>query len=125
MDYFSKIKPVLNKLTELNVYDSLAVVRAYMQASEGGNTNRENIPGIKSSEANSIEVWFADFLIANIIKYSEDIRTCKSLRDVNTRYYICTPIEKLHQEISHKHIDQEVFVWLASYFFNQVKNSFA
>ena len=33
MNYFSKIKPVLNKLSELNVYDSLEMVRAYMQAS--------------------------------------------------------------------------------------------
>ena len=33
MNYFSKIKPVLNKLSELNLYDSLEVVRAYMQAS--------------------------------------------------------------------------------------------
>ena len=37
MNYFSKIKPVLNKLSELNVYDSLEVVRAYMQASADGN----------------------------------------------------------------------------------------
>ena len=40
MNYFSKIKPVLNKLSELNVYDSLEVVRAYIQASADGNTNR-------------------------------------------------------------------------------------
>ena len=36
MNYFSKIKPVLNKLSELNVYDSLEVVRAYIQASADG-----------------------------------------------------------------------------------------
>jgi hypothetical protein len=35
MNYFSKIKPVLNKLSELNVYDSLEVVRAYMQRRTG------------------------------------------------------------------------------------------
>lgn len=44
MNYFSKIKPVLNKLSELNVYDSLEVVRAYMQASADGNTNRAYVP---------------------------------------------------------------------------------
>ena len=72
MNYFSKIKPVLNKLSELNVYDSLEVVRAYMQASADGNTNRAYVPGVNHSEANSVEVWFADFLIANIIKYCGD-----------------------------------------------------
>lgn len=72
MNYFSKIKPVLNKLSELNVYDSLEVVRAYMQASADGNTNRAYVAGVNHSEANSVEVWFADFLIANIIKYCGD-----------------------------------------------------
>lgn len=93
MNYFSKIKPVLNKLTELNVYESLEVVRAYMQASADGNTNRACIPGVNHSEANSVEVWFADFLIVNIIKYSNDLPSSKSLRDVNPRHAICNKIE--------------------------------
>ena len=121
MNYFSKIKPVLNKLSELNVYDSLEVVRAYMQASADGNTNRAYVPGVNHSEANSVEVWFADFLIANIIKYCGDFPSQKSLRDVNPRHAICNKIEELHQEISHKQIDEEVFVWLNSYIFNQFK----
>ena len=121
MNYFSKIKPVLNKLSELNVYDSLEVVRANMQASADGNTNRAYVPGVNHSEANSVEVWFADFLIANIIKYCDDFPSQKSLRDVNPRHAICNKIEELHQEISHKQIDEEVFVWLNSYIFNQFK----
>ena len=40
MNYFSTIKPVLNKLSELNVYDSLEVVREYMQASGTGGTGQ-------------------------------------------------------------------------------------
>lgn len=121
MNYFHRIKPVLNKLSELNVYDSLYVVRAYMQASAEGNTQRVYIPGVNHSEANSVEVWFADFLIANIIKYCDDLPSQISLRDVNPRHAICNEIEKLHQEVSHKQIDQEVFVWLNSYIFNQFK----
>lgn len=35
MNYFSKIKPVLNKLSELNVYDSLEVVRAICYKTRG------------------------------------------------------------------------------------------
>ena len=121
MNYFSKIKPVLNKLSELNVYDSLEVVRAYMQASADDNTNRAYVPGVNHSEANSVEVWFADFLIANIIKYCDDFPSKKSLRDVNPRRAICNKIEELHQEVCHKQIDEEVFVWLNSYIFNQFK----
>lgn len=121
MNYFSKIKPVLNKLPELNVYDSLYVVWAYMQASVDGDTKKEHVPGVNHPEANSVEVWFADFLIANIIKYCYDVPCRKSLRDVNPRYEICNKIEELHQEISHKQIDEEVLVWLNSYMFNQFK----
>lgn len=80
MNYFHRIKPVLNKLTELNVYDSLYVVRAYIQASVDRNTRKEFIQGVNHSEANSVEVWFADFLIANIIKYCDDLPCKKSLR---------------------------------------------
>lgn len=121
MNYFSRIKPVLNKLSELNVYDSLYVVRAYIQACMGGDTNKKYIPNVHNSEANSVEVWFADFMIANIIRYCNDLPCSKSLRDVNTRYYICTPIEKLHKEVVHKQIDQEPFIWINSYIFNQHK----
>lgn len=121
MNYFSKVKPVLNKLTELNVYDSLEVVRAYVEASADGKTNRAFIPGVNHSEANSVEVWFADFLIANIVKYCNDIPCQKSLRDVNPRHAICNKIEELHVEVSHKKINEEVLVWLNSYIFNQFK----
>ena len=121
MNYFSKIKPVLNKLTELNVYDSLEVVRAYVEASADGKTNRAFIPGVNHSEANSVEVWFADFLIANIVKYCNDIPCQKSLRDVNPRHAICNKIEELHVEVSNKKINEEVLVWLNSYIFNQFK----
>ena len=124
MNYFSKIKPVLNKISELNVYDSLFVVRAYMQACASGSTNKKNITGVRNSVANSVEVWFADFLIVNIIKYCDNLPSVKSLRDVNTRYFICNKIQKLHEEVSRKLIDQEVFIWLNSYFFNQVKITF-
>ena len=49
MNCFSKIKPVLNKLTELNVYDSLYVVWAYMQACVNGDTKKEYVPGINDN----------------------------------------------------------------------------
>ena len=121
MNYFSKIKPVLNKLSELNVYESLEVVRAYMQACIDGNTKKEYVPGVNHSEANSVEVWFADFLIANIIKYCYDIPCRKSLRDVNPRHAICNKIEELHQEVSHQQINKEALLWMNSYIFNQFK----
>lgn len=60
MDYYAKIKPTLNKLSKLEVFDSLDVVRRYVKCSLE-RKDKAFISGIKMSEANSIEIWFADF----------------------------------------------------------------
>ncbi len=121
MNYFSIIKPVLNKLSKLNVYDSLYVVRAYMQNCAAGNTNSYCLPGIERSEFNCVEVWFADFLISNIIKYCDNLPSRKSLRDVNPRDSICNRINEVYHIVNKKQMNDDVFVWLNSYIFNQFK----
>ena len=83
--------------------------------------DKDYISGLRNSGANSIEVWYADFMIANIIKYCDDLPSTKSLKDVNPRHEICNPIHQLHEEVSKILMDREVFVWLNSYFFNQAK----
>ena len=80
-----------------------------MQAYDNGGINKDCIPGIDHPETNSVEVWFADFIIANIFKYCDDVRCQKSLREVNTRFYICNKIEELHSEISKKQMNQRHF----------------
>lgn len=122
MNYYSRVKPILNKLSELNVYDSLYVVHEYINNCVN-KQSLEYIRGVKDPLYNGINIWIADFLIANIIRYCDNITSKVSLRDAKTRSKIITPISEIHQELTHNYIQKDVFIWLNSYIFNQVKIS--
>lgn len=49
MDYYAKIKPTLNKLSKLEIFDSLDVVRRHVKCSLEGK-DKAFIPGIKISK---------------------------------------------------------------------------
>jgi len=117
-NYYTEIKPVLNKLSELNVIDSLGVVRQYINV-YAHNKSKAFVNGVNKPEYNSIEIYFADFLIVNIIRYSQEFSCKKSLRDVNTRHSICTPVNDLQDKVNKERIGNAPFVWLNSYIFNQ------
>ena len=117
-NYYSEIKPVLNKLSELNVLDSLKIIRQYINA-YAHNNSKLLISGVNKPEYNSVEIYFADFLIVNIIRYSQESSAKKSLKDVNTRHAICSPINDLQNKVNKERIEKEPFIWLNSYIFNQ------
>lgn len=118
MDHFSEIKPVLNKLSKLNIYDSLDVVSRYMRDSLKGSTKR-TIEEVNSPKINAIEVYFADFLIINILKYSTESKSELSLRDVNTRYKICRPVSILCDKVNSLLNEKDPLVALVAYMNNQ------
>lgn len=118
-NYFREIKPVLNKLQRLNVFESLDVVRKYVYASIY-RKRHEYICGIDSPLYYGIEVYTADFFIKNIIIYSTIVRGEISLSEVKTRKIICKPIEELQQKINHNRMKEQPTVWVSSYFFNQI-----
>lgn len=68
MNYFYEIKPTLNKLSKFNVFDSLDVVSLYVRDTINGS-DISNIKKVEHPKYSSIEIFFADFLIENIIKY--------------------------------------------------------
>ena len=119
-DYFREVKPILNKLSELNVYDSLDVVRQYVKER---TTYKQNFvfQNIEQPKYESIDVYFSDFLIANILKYSNNIDCLKSLRQLETRKKICSPIVKIQNDLNKEIINKNkfVFTWLNSFIFNQ------
>ena len=118
MNHFSEIKPVLNKLSRLNVYDSLDVVSRYMRDSLAGGSKKA-ITDVNSPEYNAIEVYFADFLIENIIIYSTDGKGDLSLRDLNTRFQSCRPIAELSNKVNQILNDPEPLVAIVAYINNQ------
>ena len=120
MDYYAKIKPTLNKLSKLEVFDSLDVVRRYVKCSLE-RKDKAYISGIKMSEKKSVEIWFADFMILNIIKFCQACRSSETLRDVSTRHKICNPIHDLSTLVDHEFINDDPWLWISSYMFNQAK----
>ena len=58
----------MNKLSKFNVFDSLDVVSLYVRATING-TDISSIKKVEHPKYSSIEIFFADFLIENIIKY--------------------------------------------------------
>jgi hypothetical protein len=117
MDHYQEIKPVLNKLSKYNVFDSLDVISRYIRAVING-TDRSKIQSINSSEYNFIEIFFADFLIENVIMYCTEIRGELSLRRMNDRAKIYKPVYDLHEKVSTLP-KNEPLVWFMSYVFNQ------
>lgn len=118
-NYYSVIKPVLNKLRKLNVFDSLDVIRKYVYTS----IYRKDvgyIQGIETPQYYSVEVYFADFLIKNCLIYSSIVREEKSLVQAKTRKEICKPIIDLQHKVNDIRMKEHPTVWVSSYFYNQI-----
>ena len=118
-NYFSTIKPVLNKLTELNIFVSLDVVRKYVYYTIY-RKGIENIRGIECPQKGVVEIYIADFLIKNLIIYSSIAREKKSFTEVKTREAILSPIYELQRTVNEKRMEEYPTIWVSSYFFNQI-----
>ena len=118
-NYHSEIKPVLNKLSKLNVFDSLDVIRKYIYASIH-KQNKAYIRGVEKPLYESIEISFADFLIKNTIIYSSVLRPKRYLSQVRTRHEICTPIMELYHSVANNRMKDHPSIWVSSYFYNQL-----
>ena len=118
MDHYREIKPVLNKLSKYNVYDSLDVISIYLRAIIA-QKERSTIQDIEAPEYNAIELYFADFLIVNAIIYCSETKGELSLRKQNDRYKIVKPVAELNDEVHKMQSEKEPLVWFVSYMFNQ------
>lgn len=118
MDHYREIKPVLNKLSKYNVYDTLDVISIYLRAIIA-QKERSSIRDIEAPEYNAIELYFADFLIVNAIIYCSETKGELSLRKQNDRYKIFKPVAELNDEVHKMQSEKEPLVWFVSYMFNQ------
>ncbi|MBR4227951.1 MAG: hypothetical protein IKR72_02495 [Bacteroidales bacterium] len=119
MDHYREIKPVLNKLSKYNVYDSLDVISIYLRAIIA-QKERSTIQDIEAPEYYAIELYFADFLIVNAIIYCSETKGELSLRKQNDRYRIFKPVAELNDEVHKMQSEKEPLVCFVSYMFNQI-----
>ncbi len=118
MDHYREIKPVLNKLSKYNVFDSLDVISIYVRFIISGQ-ERSTIQDVENPEYNAIELYFADFLIINSILHCTELPGELSLRKQNDRYKIFKPVAELNDEVHKMQSEKEPLVWFVSYVFNQ------
>ena len=118
-NFYDEIKPVLNKLRELNVFDSLDVVRKYVYSSIH-KMGKDYIKGVENPHSYNIEIYYADFFILNSIIYSSVVREKKSLSKAEIRNIICSPIVELQRRNNRNRMKAHPSIWVNSYFFNQV-----
>lgn len=118
--YFEDFKPIRNKLRELNLFDSLEVLRQYALI-QNSDPLRRNLPNIEQSKVNYIMPNEVDFLIANSIIYSSELPCSKKLSQVLTRGKILSLVKDIEDKINSNGMDQNVWLWLNSYLHNQWK----
>lgn len=98
-DFYRSLKPTLNKLSRLNVWDSLFVIRQYCNNEfENIGLDKVHKESIENFNVYPIHVYIADFLISASLKYSQICKSEYSLRKVKERYKICTEIYKVYEK---------------------------
>lgn len=98
-DFYRYLKPTLNKLSRLNVWDSLFVIRQYCNNEfENNGLDKVHKESIENFNVYPIHVYIADFLISASLKYSQICKSEYSLRKVKERYKICTEIYKVYEK---------------------------
>lgn len=120
-DFYRELKPFLNKLSYYNVFESLDVIRRYTIANNE-NKSRKHIQGIEQSDVYYLMPEYRDFLIAVSLAYSTDLPNNKyTLKRCQDRAYIVQVLEDLSSNINKEFIDNDVFLWLKAFAFNQMK----
>ncbi len=120
-DFYRNIKPSLNKLSELNVWDSLFVIRQYLlDAVKNYNLDLPHFEKIENHKVCSIPLYLVDFMIQVTLRYSTTHQSEKSLRQLKQRHKIISPIYDAYEKANEEQY-KDILVWLKSYMLNQFK----
>lgn len=120
-NYYREIKPALNKLAELNIWDSLYVIRQYLNdAVRNYGIDRPHFENIERPKDYPIPLYLIDFLISATLRYSTTLSSTKSLAQLKQRLPIVRLVHLVYEKANKEHYDN-ILVWLKSYFMNQLK----
>ena len=121
-DYYRLVKPALNKLSELTVWDSLFVIRQYAcYYIDNQMIQAPRFETIEKYGSSPIPLYFVDFLIDATVKYSNlnSIKDCsnfsadyKSLRQLKMRRKIMQILLNAYDYANKKSIETELSPWL-------------
>lgn len=120
-DYFESFKPIRNRLRGFNVFDTLAVIRKYVDASASGKNQYQYIWQIEKSGQNIILPNIYDFLIVNTIIYSHEYPSKQSITSSYERGKLLTLVYNIEDKISKSQMDNNVWLWFYTFIHNQAK----
>ena len=120
-NYYRQLKPVLNKLSQLNVWDSLYVIRQYLNDSfKNYELERPRFDNIEDRKNCPIPAYLADFMILATLRYSSTLKSDKSLRQLKVRRSITPYVYNAYEKARYEK-DEDILIWLKSYMLNQFK----
>ncbi len=121
VDFYRQLKPVLNKLSQLNVWDSLYVIRQYLNNSfKNYGLDRPHFEAIENHKNCPIPAYLIDFMILASLRYSMTFRSNKSLKQLKVRRGIMPHIHDAYENARYEK-DEDILIWLKSYMLNQFK----
>ena len=98
-DFYRQLKPVLNKLSQLNVWDSLYVIRQYLNESfKNYELDRPHLSTIENYSECPIPAYLIDFMISASLRYSSTLRSDKSLKQFKIRRGIIPPVHDAYEQ---------------------------
>ena len=120
-NYYREIKPALNKLSELNVWESLFVIRQYiMSFVKNYNIDHPHFEAIENPRVFPIPLYLVDFMISATLRYSTTLRSNKSLAQVKQRTAIVKSFHEAYEKANREHYDA-ILIWLKTYIMSQMK----
>lgn len=120
-NYYRELKPALNKLSELNIWDSLLVIRQYfMSTIYNYNIARTHFEDIESPRDFPIPPYLVDFMISATLRYSTTLTSKKSLKQAKQRKAIIRLFLDAFDNANREH-DDDILIWLKTYIMNQQK----
>ena len=120
-NYYREIKPALNKLSELNVWESLFVIRQYIMSSvKNYDIDRPHFEAIENPKVFPIPLYLVDFMISATLRYSTTLRSNKSLAQMKQRKPIVKSFLEAYEKANKEHYD-DILIWLKPYIMSQMK----
>ena len=121
LDFYRQLKPVLNKLSQLNVWDSLYVIRQYLNDSfKNYGLESPHFDTIESHKNCPIPAYLIDFMISASLRYSSTLRSDKSLRQLKVRRRITPQVHETYEKARYEK-EEDILIWLKAYMLNQFK----
>lgn len=121
---FNDFKPIRNMFRKLEVFDTLYVLKQYIDKFDNfGEKDKIQVANVESGEFAIIMPNVIDFYIVNCLLYSSTLRPEHSLADYKYRAKFTRAVTAFEQKVTDSLMSKDCFQWLRGFFYNQQKQT--